>query len=563
MAIIPRTRKGGKKVWYVTTYLGENNTDWSDPFTSEREAKRHEKTVKRQLAEGTFRPNGTGAKRFGFFFTEWLKGRKTGNAEEDRQLADLHIKHRSWLMDLALEEIEPPHGLRLVEELKATISEKTGKPLSQKYVSNLYGLYTSCIRTARARGLIKTDPCVLERGVLRRKARRGTRPPYTMPEVETIAHAGPLTEGRMWSALAFYLGGREGEICGRRFRDLNVESQPLACMAIVTQYDDQPLKTEDETGEHARKVPVHPRLAELLDAWWREGFEWVYCRKPRVDDFIVPRRFDKQDGRSLNHTKSSAYKLWRAHLEAVKVPSHTLHASRHTFISFLRRGGAEDWVVERMTHNARGEQIDEYTHTEWVQLCQAVLGFWTRPGSPAPTAEPRALPPAKTWSGNRGEPTDGGSRPAQHAAPTLLPAEGLDQPAALNMTAPVDAAVDAAQKPAAEEWRRRESNRGRGTEEDGNERADGGLRARSGSQRNTEKNRKRSKQIERVNFLPHGQTDPDFGPLKTLPDAVQEVLRDVLVEGVMGALAGDEAATLAALERGAAAIDGAVGGGAT
>src|SRR5262249_27958459 len=57
--------------------------------------------------------------------------------------------------------------------------------------------------------------------------------------------------------------------------------------------------------EHARKVPVHPALASILDAWWLGGFEFTYCRKPTLDDFIVPRTRD-----GLPHTRSSAYKLW-------------------------------------------------------------------------------------------------------------------------------------------------------------------------------------------------------------------------------------------------------------
>jgi hypothetical protein len=97
---------------------------------------------------------------------------------------------------------------------------------------------------------------------------------------------------------------REGEVCGRRWRDGDRESAPPGCLNIATQDHDGPLKTERADGEHPRKVPVHLVLASFLDGWWRVGFEFTYCRKPAADDFIVPRT---KDGKP--HMRSSAYKL--------------------------------------------------------------------------------------------------------------------------------------------------------------------------------------------------------------------------------------------------------------
>lgn len=42
-------------------------------------------------------------------------------------------------------------------------------------------------------------------------------------------------------------------------------------------------------------------------------------------------------------------------------------------ITWARRGGARPDVLEKITHNAAGRIIDQYTHWDWEPLCQAVL----------------------------------------------------------------------------------------------------------------------------------------------------------------------------------------------
>jgi hypothetical protein len=51
----------------------------------------------------------------------------------------------------------------------------------------------------------------------------------------------------------------------------------------------------------------------------------------------------------------------------------SLHSTRHTFITLARRGGARAEVIERITHNAAGSIVDQYTHWDWAPLCEAVL----------------------------------------------------------------------------------------------------------------------------------------------------------------------------------------------
>lgn len=365
MAITARRTRSGRVYW-VSFYF-EGKQLWERSGTERREAEQLERKRKREVADGTYAPGRKPTMKVGAWLAQWMAARTNRNADDDRKLVTRFLLTREWLCELACEDVRPQHTARLVDELKATPNEKTRKPISEKYVSNLYGLWRTSMQDARIAELVPVDPCVLKRGTLRRKARRGVRSAYELAEIGRMLDK-PGSEPTTFAALAFLTGGREGEIVGRRWSDWDRGALPLGALAITTQYDDRPLKTEKGEGEHARVVPVHPVLAALLDRWWSHGFEFVHCRKPTPSDFILPRTSDGKP-----HTRSSAYKRWRRYCAELGVGNRSLHSTRHTFITQCRRAGAREEVVERITHNAVGTIVDQYTHWDWGPLCDAVL----------------------------------------------------------------------------------------------------------------------------------------------------------------------------------------------
>jgi hypothetical protein len=163
----------------------------------------------------------------------------------------------------------------------------------------------------------------------------------------------------------------------------------------TTQYNDQPLKgddTEEGGDSRPRVIPVHPELAKTLAWWWTTGWELVHCRKPEVNDFMFPLRTDS----THNHTRSSAYKLWRKACVEAGVTNHSLHSTRHTFITFARRGTPRTDAIEAITHNKRGEMVDYYNHWGWTPLCEALLplSFAVDAGEVHPLAGAQSAPVA-------------------------------------------------------------------------------------------------------------------------------------------------------------------------
>lgn len=371
MAVVPRTLRSGRVVFWIAFYDALGEQQWERVGFVEREAEARDRLRQKQVADGTYEKGLRPTMPFGEFLTDWLDKRTNRNAKEDRSQATRFLLTRKWLCKIKCEEMRPRHALQLVEELKATISEETKKVLSPKYVSNLYGLFATACRDARIAELMPYDPCVLPKGKIRRKSKRNARTNYEAEDVIALLSC-PDDEARVFALLALLTGMREGEVCGRRWRDLDRHSMPLGCLAIESQYDDQPLKGDkDEAGEAARKAPVHPLLDRLLAWWWSDGFRAVYGRQPTRDDWIVPRRV--KGDTSLPHTKSSGYKLWRRACDLSDVKNRSLHSTRHTFLTLTQRGGAQKVVIEKVTHNAAGDTVDQYTHWAWSPLCEAVM----------------------------------------------------------------------------------------------------------------------------------------------------------------------------------------------
>lgn len=370
------TRKRGHKTVHYVVVTWRGKRIWENAGTDKREAVRLEKRRTEEVKKGTYAPPAVRGSTVARHAAAWLHNRTARNKHNDSDVMSTHVLSRRWFATMRMDAVRGVHIRQLVDELKVATKKDhrgkdTGERISAKYVANIFGLVRTMFRDALSRELIDRDPCQLPRNTLARRSGKG-RKPYPLKDLQSILTCVEVPlPARMFAGLAFFTGMREGEVCGRRWRDWDRSSEPLGCLAVETQYDDRPLKTDKEGDPRPRKVPVHPQLAAALEAWWSGGFELVYLRKPTEADFIVPRT---EGPALLSHTRSSAYKMWRRALEKAGVTNLSLHSTRHTFISLARRNSPKD-VVEKITHNARGDVVDQYTHRDWEELCAVLLSL--------------------------------------------------------------------------------------------------------------------------------------------------------------------------------------------
>ena len=90
----------------------------------------------------------------------------------------------------------------------------------------------------------------------------------------------------------------------------------------------------------------------MLRRCWSGGFELVFRRQPRQDDFIVPNH--QLTGRS----RWSACKMWRKALSRARVEGPVPAFDPGHVLTLARRAGARPDVLEKVTHNAAGAIVD-------------------------------------------------------------------------------------------------------------------------------------------------------------------------------------------------------------
>lgn len=374
MAVRTKTTKGGL-VHYV-----ETRGHWERVGSDKREAERLNQRRKKECRAGTFRPQVTGGITAGRYLETWLDGRTNRAADGDRMMIERHVLPREWFCSTKMEDMTNQLTQRLANEIKA------GPPtLKPKYVSNIFGAVRTAFRAALRAGVINREVCLLEPGTLSKKSKE--REPYSLAEARALV-AAAVGDRLVWLMLAFYTGMRCGEVCGRRWRDWDREALPLGALTIATQYCDQPLKGDDDSTDRPRRAPVHSDLAAVLQWWWDVGFELTYLRKPTQDDFII----ERLDAAGECLTRYITYKALERDCAKAEVTRRGQHATRHTFLTQARRASplAKD-LAEKITHNAEGEMVDQYTHWEWDPLCEVV--------SKLPSLLPRTVADSETASG--------------------------------------------------------------------------------------------------------------------------------------------------------------------
>lgn len=369
---------------YAIFYRDPAGRQVEEPVGSDlRSAQRKRRKRMAEVKAGTWQPlQWSRHTTLNAFANAWISARKS--------------RVRSWRMDeqRLAKYIRPTFGDRRlptitrreveawIDELKATLAAKT--------IKNVHSVLHGILRDAEADGLIDSNPAAtLRRGVLPRPRKRGVRPLTSYEVGQFTGDPRIPSDHRALYALCSFGGMREGEACGRRWRDL-AQGSPLPRMMVDSQYQDQPLKTARDEDTAERHVPVHPILADLLHDWQVHGWNERFGRHPKSEDFIVP---DPRD-LSRSQTQSQVSKHLRRDAKKVGLELEAgvgLHSMRRWFITTARENGADKDLLGRITHDARGDIQDLYLSPTWEPLCRQVLAI------------PQHLPVREDAGGNAGD----------------------------------------------------------------------------------------------------------------------------------------------------------------
>lgn len=336
---------------------------------SEKGAGQLESRRSGEIKSGKYVYQSTGEHTAETWLSEWTQQRSTRDKEMDRRRVENHFFPFRDFRNKKLSTFSPSDFKAWAKSGKELVADKK---LSGKTFANVYGVVHTMFHEAVAHEKLSFNPCVLSAGDLpMRMAKRGRR--YEDAESRAIVWNTALpADVRVLFCLLSFTGERVGEACGHIWSDWDRESPGLGSLLVERQYDGRPLKTSRDK-ERPRAVPVHPELAKALEWWHAEGWAALYGRSPRPGDPIIPNVFKRG-----HHSEKSVYHLGRDAFGEAGLTWKGHHACRHAFTTTVRRRGAPEIWVERITHNAGGSIVDHYTHTEWQPLCDVVsLLPWT------------------------------------------------------------------------------------------------------------------------------------------------------------------------------------------
>lgn len=359
--IYARPRADGSPVYWISFNDETGARVQERGGTSIEEAVRLRAARLRAVADGTFaRGAATGQTTLASYSERWVQLRAAEGVRtyqrEAQTLRDHVLPH---LGSMPLAELRPRDVARWVRALRAT-------SMAPKSILNAHGVLGAMLSRAAFDEAIPSNPARdLPPGILPRNERVRQVAAWTRDEVETLIGDERIPEPfRVAWAIATFTGARIGEVAGLRWRDLDTKAAPLWRWALRTQYDGEPLKTG-----RPRDVPVHPELRRVLERWRLEGWARWTCHAPRPDDFVVPR-----ENRGVHSKESLGAKAVARHCALVGIErgARDVHSFRRAMVTLARTDGARSDILERVTHNAAGEQIDGYTYFGWDALCEAV-----------------------------------------------------------------------------------------------------------------------------------------------------------------------------------------------
>lgn len=273
---------------------------------------------------------------------------------------------------MKLVTVRSQHIRELVERL-----QDPEKDFASRTVLNNYGalrlLFKAAVTGGKNHGrLIEQTPCVLEDGALPVVADKDPEwrndAEYTRDEVEQLISDDRLAfRHRVWWALGLLTGMRAGEVAALRWRHYDAAQEPIGRLGVNFSYTRQNKVLKGTKTERPRVVPVHPTLAAILAEWHLAGWLEFQGRAPKPDDLILP----NAHGRYLtdNTTRHSRPE----NLATLGLRLRRFHDARATFITLGTMDGGEEVWLERCTHNAKGNQFNQYRRAHWPKLCEAVL----------------------------------------------------------------------------------------------------------------------------------------------------------------------------------------------
>ncbi len=243
---------------------------------------------------------------------------------------------------------------------------RAGQPgLSSASIERVHACARAALNQGRRWGWITVNPAVDTVTATRRSRRRRVDPPPLADLAAIVAVADSRDPGMgLLFRVAAAIGARRGELCGLRWRHVNLEAGTITVVSTIIEGDAGPEEKPDTKGHDPRTITLDAPTAGLLVAH-RAGMEqraremsdagrlaadaFVFSRSP---DGVTPLRPDHVTGAFIRCRKAAGVD-----------PKYRLHDLRHLNASLLLASGMDVAVVShRLGHARTSTTQDIYAH---------------------------------------------------------------------------------------------------------------------------------------------------------------------------------------------------------
>lgn len=232
----------------------------------------------------------------------------------------------------AFNKLEPLHNKKFntinLEELENIMKNK--KPSTQSAIKKTL---SSCYKYAMKHQYVKQNLADhLETDTIKDKR---NKTPFTSEEIKSLWNNVGTQLNDDIPLILLYTGCRISEL-------LSVENENVN---LKEKYFDIK-KSKTEAGR--RRVPIHEKIMPLITARYDENNKYLIT----------------QGGKKLSYPNYfSTY--WNLH-------PHTIHETRHTFITQMNKMGVNDLTLKRIVGHANKDITEHYTHRDLNELLDAI-----------------------------------------------------------------------------------------------------------------------------------------------------------------------------------------------
>ena len=261
-----------------------------------------------------------------------------------------------------LTELRPEVFRKYYTKLRQTISEQTGKPLSENTVEGVHACLCGILSDAMEGGFIAHNPA------WRTYKYSGKKKEKKVADEDTVRLLMAALEKESLKYETFFklliaTGIRRGECCGLKWSDIDYKERSIHVQRNVVKLTGEEIIVKDpKTSAGDRYVYFSYEMETLLNEY-RQQCEYetkTHDEREMTDDDYIFRRH----GEALPMTPSTFTWKFKKILKANGLPENlNVHSLRHTNASLLIAGGTDVTTVAGLLgHSQPSTTLDIYSH---------------------------------------------------------------------------------------------------------------------------------------------------------------------------------------------------------